>query len=101
MKKAQKIMRDFKKLKSQLHQTENSVFHCKDSNLWNHEASVRKKIKKLRSFSNKQIKEYNDVYDEYLQLLDTISKRLLNHYNKKNGTDYEFEEVVSKDKKDI
>jgi len=100
MKKAQRSLREFEKLKSQLRQIENSVNHCKDSNLWNHEASVRKKIKELKGLNDKQqFKEYNALIDGYLKLLDNISMRLLNFYNKKNATDYKFEDVVSKDKK--
>ncbi|MDD4699814.1 MAG: DEAD/DEAH box helicase [Oscillospiraceae bacterium] len=98
MKRAQKAMREFEKLKSQLRQTENIVNHSKDSNLWNPEANVRKKIKALKNLSDKQFKEYNEVYHGYLKLLDNISERLLKFYNKKNSTSYKFKEVVERDK---
>lgn len=98
MKRAQKAMREFEKFKSQLRQTENIVDHSKDSNLWNSEANVRKKIKALKSSGYEQFKEYNAVYNGYLNLLDNISVRILNYYNKKNKTDYKFEDVVEKDK---
>ena len=98
MKKVQKAMREFEKSKAQLGQTEHIVKNSKDSNLWNHEASVRKKIKALKGLSDIQLKEYAAVYDGYLQLLDTISMRLLNHYNKKKGTHYKFSEIVETDK---
>ncbi|HAN20097.1 MAG: RNA helicase [Clostridiales bacterium GWF2_36_10] len=98
MKKAQRTIRDFEKLKLQLQNTENIVRNTKDSALWNHEASIRKKIKILKELQYKQMKEYNDVYNGYLELLDVVSVRLLNFYNKKNGTDYKFEDIISKDK---
>jgi len=98
MKRAQKAMREFEKLRLQLKQTEIIVKNSKDSNLWNHEANVRKKIKALKEQQYKQLKEYTTVYNGYLQLLDNISMRLLNYYNKKNRTQYKFEDVVEKDK---
>lgn len=98
MKKAQKSLREFEKLKSQLRQIENIVNHCKDGNLWNHEATIRKKIKALKDLNDKQFREYSAVYHGYIRLLDKVSVRLLNNYNKKNKTDYNFDEVVQKDK---
>lgn len=98
MKKVQKTIRELDKLRLQLQQTENIVNNSKDSNLWNHEANVRKKIKALKGLGDKQLKEYTALYNGYLQLLDNISIRLLNYYNKKKGTHYKFEEIIEKDK---
>ena len=98
MKKYQKAAREIEKLKAQLKNTENSVANSKDSNLWNHESSVRKRIKLLKGLGEKTIKDYITVYNGYLKLLDTISVRLLSYYNKKNGTHYEFEEIVKTDR---
>lgn len=98
MKKVQRIMRDFEKLRAQLQQTENIIRNSKDSKLWSHEASIRKKIKILKELHYKQFKEYHDVYNGYLELLDVVSIRVLNLYNKKNGTSYKFEDVIEKDK---
>lgn len=98
MKKSQKMQRDFDKLKSQLKQIEQIARNSKDANLWSHEAAVRKKIKALKAFENKDIKEYKAVYDGYLSLLNTISERLLRHYNKRNKTAYIFEEIIESDR---
>ncbi len=98
MKKNQRAMRDFEKLKSQLSQTRNIVRHSKDANLWNHEASVRKKIKALAQLQDKNIRGYQSLYEDWVKLLDEISVRLLAHYNKRNGTDFQFGEIVEKDR---
>lgn len=98
MKKTQKAIREFEKLKTQLRQTEFIVKNSKDSNLWDHEAIVRKKIKALTNLRDKQLFGFDVVYDGYLQLLDTISARLLRYYNKRKGTAYQFEEIVEEDR---
>lgn len=98
MKKAQKAMREFDKISAQLGQTEHIVRNTKDSKLWDHEAIVRKKIKALKELEYADFKEFKDVYQGYLALLDEISARLLNHYNKKKGTSYQFEEIIKTDK---
>ena len=98
MKKAQKAMREFDKIKSQLCQTEHIIRNTRDSKLWDHEAIVRKRIKALKELEFRDFKEFKDVYQGYLELLDEISARLLNHYNKKKGTSYKFEEIIATDK---
>lgn len=92
-------MREFDRLKKQLRKHEEAVSSAKDSGLWSHEASVRKKIKALRELSDKQLKEYDSVYNGYLQLLDKISMRLLAYYNKKNGSNYRFEDIVENNRR--
>lgn len=99
MKKAQKAKREFDKLKDQLFKIKEIVKSTKDNKLWSHEASVRKKIRALEDIRDKHINGFDAVYKGYLELLDEISIRLLNQYNKKNDTDYKFEEIISKDKR--
>lgn len=98
MKKAQKAMREFSKLSSQLKQINEIVNNSRDSNLWNHEAAVRKRIRELKDPQFKLIRGYSEVLKGYLHLLDKISRRLLNFYNKKNKTNFKFEEIVQTDK---
>lgn len=97
MKKVQKAMREFEKIKSQLQHTASVVSHTKDSKLWDHEAIVRKKIKALKGMDARQFSDYDDTMLGYRALLDDISGRLLRHYNKKRGTSYQFEEIVGSD----
>ncbi len=98
MKKARKALREFEMLKKQLDQTAYIVKNSRDSKLWDHEASVRKRIKALRVMQYRDFKGFDSVMNGYLALLDEISIRLLNHYNKKKGASYRFEEIVDTDR---
>lgn len=93
MKKSGK-QRDFKKLKSQINHIEEIVYHSKPGALIEQETAIRKKIRQLKEMENEGFKDYKDTYDSYLELLEETSKRMLDHYNKKNGTDFNFYEVL-------
>ena len=98
MKKAQRVIRDFENLKKQLKLIEFTIKNTKDANLWTHEASIRKKLRILKELQYKQMQEYNTVFNGYIELLNSVSIRLLNLYNKKNNTSYKFEDIVEKNK---
>jgi ATP-dependent RNA helicase SUPV3L1/SUV3 len=88
------IERNFRKLKNQISQIDEIVRHTKTNSLWEHEASVRKKLKELREYENENLKDYKDVYEGYLKILEFISKRLIEDFNKRNKTDFHFDEIV-------
>ena len=98
MKKARKAQREFETIKKQLDQTAHIVSNTRDSKLWDHEASVRKRIRALHAMHYRDLKGFDEVLNGYLALLDDISKRLLNHYSKKKGMSYKFEEIVETDR---
>lgn len=87
-------LREFKKLKSQINQIEEIVHHSKVGALIEQETSIRKKIRLLKEMEKEGFKEYQDVCDRYEEILEDASKRILEDYNKKNNTDFEFYEVV-------
>lgn len=89
--------RDFKKIKSQFAQIQEIVKHTKSNALWEHEAAVRKKLKELKKFHKENLKDYKKVYENYSQLLEYISIRLVEDYNKKNNANFNFEAIL-KDK---
>ncbi len=97
MKKAQKAQREFEKIKSQLSQTAHIVRNTKDSKLWDHEAIVRKRIKALKAMDSRGFRDYPDVLERHFELLNEISRRLLDNYNKRKRTDYQFDEIVATD----
>lgn len=70
------------------------VTNTKTANLWSHEAAIRKKLKAMTKMQGENIKGYGQVYEEYRELLDDISIRLLDDYNRKNKTDFVFDEIV-------
>ncbi|MPQ43584.1 SUV3 family DEAD/DEAH box RNA helicase [Clostridium tarantellae] len=86
--------REFKKLKSQINQIEEIAHNSKLGALYEHESAVRKKIRLLEEIENEGFKDFKSLYERYESLLEYISKRLLDDYNKKNGTNFEFYEVI-------
>lgn len=93
VKKNRKETREFKQLKEQLIGTRQVVSHTKVGNLWTHEASVRKKLKQLHQMDGQSIKGFDNLLLDYRELLDQISERLLEDYNEKNHTNFDFEEI--------
>ena len=86
-------IREFKKYKSQINQIEEIIEHSKPGALIEHESSVRKKLRHLNELKV-DLKDYSIVVERYEELLEYVSKRLLEEYNKKNNTDFDFYEVV-------
>lgn len=89
--------RNFKKIKSQFAQIKEITMHTKSNVLWEHEAAVRKKIKEIKELKKENFKDYKIVYENYSQLLEYISIRLIDDYNKKHNTNFNFERIL-KDK---
>ncbi|SNV76643.1 mitochondrial ATP-dependent RNA helicase suv3 precursor [Clostridium cochlearium] len=92
--KKRTMERNFRKIKHQIDQMENIVKHTKNNALWDHEAAVRKKIKVLNEFKNENFRDFNRVYERYLDLLEDISIRIIENYNRKNNTEFTFSEIV-------
>ncbi|MBY6950817.1 helicase-related protein [Clostridium botulinum] len=98
MKKAS-IDRNFRKIKNSYSQTEDIVQHSKINSLWEQEASIRKKLKKLESMKDENIKDFKEVYNNYSHLLDYISKKLVKDYNIKHNTNFDFHEIIKGNRK--
>jgi ATP-dependent RNA helicase SUPV3L1/SUV3 len=88
------IERDFKKIKKQFTQIEEITKHTKGDALWENEVAVRKKLKILKGYENQNFREYKNVHENYLGLLKYISIRLIEEYNKKNNTVFNFKDIV-------
>ncbi|WP_251859761.1 helicase-related protein [Clostridium sp. Marseille-Q2269] len=93
------IERNFRKIKNSYTHIEDVVRHSKLNSLWEQESSIRKKIKILESMKDENIKDFNEVYNNYLELLDNISKRLVEYYNKKHNTNFDFGEIIKNNRK--
>ena len=81
MKKNAAIM-EFKKYKGQINQIEEIVEHSKSGALLEHESSIRKKLRSLKELENCGFKDYESVVERYEELLEYVSKRMLEDYNK-------------------
>lgn len=88
------LQRDYKKLKSQINNIEEIAHNSKPGALIEHESAVRKKIRQLKDMEGEGFKGFDEVYERYEELLEYISKKLLDDYNKKNGTDFDFYQVI-------
>ncbi|WP_297421974.1 helicase-related protein [Clostridium sp.] len=86
--------REFKKYKSQINQIEEIVEHSKPGALLEHESSIRKKLRHLKELEDQSLKDFKEVYERYEELLENVSKRMIDSYNKKNNTEFDFYEVV-------
>ncbi|MBE6087174.1 MAG: RNA helicase [Clostridium beijerinckii] len=86
--------REFKKYKGQINQIEEIVEHSKPGALLEHESSIRKKLRHLKELENQSLRDFNEVYERYEELLETVSKKMLDYYNKNNNTSFDFYEVV-------
>lgn len=95
MKRDQRDQREFNYLKKQYPKIKQEAAETKNKKLWHIEAVIRKKIKDLRALHPGNSSEYRQVYDSYVALLEDVSVRLLEHYNKAHKTEYEFNEVIS------
>ena len=94
MLKKNALQREFKKLKSQVNHIKEIAYNSKVGSLIEQESSLRKKIRLLNEMRNEGFKDFSLVKEEYEELLEYVSKRLLDDYNKKNNTDFDFYEVV-------
>lgn len=88
------MQREFKKLKSQINQIDEIAHNSKVGALIEQESSLRKKIRQLKEMENEGFKDFSSVNERYEELLEYISKRLLDDYNKKNNTDFDFYQVI-------
>lgn len=86
--------REFKKLKNQINQIEEIIHNSKGNSLFEHEATVRKKILQLKSMKKENLKDYDNVYERYENLLEETGKKILEAYNKRNGSNFDFYEVL-------
>ncbi|WBW97085.1 helicase-related protein [Oceanirhabdus sp. W0125-5] len=96
-------VRELNKLKGQLNQIEQIIKNTKTHSLWTHEASLRKKLKNLEEMKKfflkkryaKRVREIEETYKEYEDLLNYVSERLLEAYNEDNETNFKLYEITN------
>ena len=62
--------------------------------LWRLESVIRSRIKDLRALQGNNLPGCKPLFDSYTELLEEVSRRLLDNYNAVNKTDYVFDEVI-------
>lgn len=88
------LQREFKKLKSQINQISEIVHNSKQGTMIEHEATIRKKLKLLYEMEKEHFKEYDSTVEEYEEILEYVCKKILEDYNKKNDTEFDYYDVV-------
>lgn len=89
--------REFKKLKNQINQISEIVKNSKGNALHEHESTIRKKILLLMEIEKEGYegsKDFKELLESYEELLENVSKRILEDYNRKNNCDYDYYQVV-------
>ena len=86
--------REFKKLKNQVSQIQEIAHNSKGGALLENESTIRKKLLSLQEIEKEGFKEYNQVVEGYQSILEEVDKKLIEDYNKKNDTDFDYYEVV-------
>lgn len=93
--KKRTIERNFRKIKNEIAHIENLVKHTKSINgLWEHEGAIRRKLRHLKEFEEEDLRDFQKIYDRYLEALENVSTKLISDYNRKNKTNFTFHEVV-------
>lgn len=92
--KKNNMQREFKKLKLQINQIAEIAKNSKLSSLYEQEVVLRKKILILKEMENEGFKEFKKVVEDYEEVLELVSKRLLDDYNRKNNTEFDFYNVI-------
>lgn len=93
--------REFKKLQGQLKKIEEIVYNSKINSFFEHELTLRKKVELLNEMEREGFKNFSEVKAAYTGLLEYVSKTLLDDYNRKNNSNFTFEEVIGENFKKL
>lgn len=100
MKKERKWRMAFEELRRSFPQIRQQAAASGARHLLHHETVIRSQIRRLKKIPENLTPEYRTVFDGYTELLDDVSRRLLEQYNQKHHTDYRFESVVEGHRED-
>jgi len=95
MKRNTKAEAEFNRIRKQYRELKDQAEATKSSKLWHLESAIRGKLRALKAMDRDNLRNYRQVCENYAALLDEVSVRLLENYNRINRTDYEFEDVIS------
>ena len=95
MKQEQKQRRAFQEVRRNYAPLRDQAASSRARNLWHSESAIRSQLRRLSNLPARALPDYAAVYGDYAALLDEVSRRLLEQYNRKNGTDYALEDVVA------
>lgn len=95
MKKERKQRLAFERVKHNFPQMERQASVSRTRSLWHSEGSIRNQLRQLGNLPLADYPDGQEVYAQYAALLDDVSQRVLEQYNRKGGTTYSFDAVVA------
>ena len=98
MKKERKQRLAFERIKHNFSQIQRQASSSRARSLWHNESSIRSQLRQLRNLTLADFPDGQTVYAQYTALLDDVSRRVLEQYNRKAGTDYSFDAVVAENR---
>lgn len=98
MKKERKQRLAFERIQHNLSQVERQASLSRSRSLWHSESVIRSQLRQLKNLPLSDFSDGQAVYSRYVSLLDSVSRRILEQYNQKSGTDYGFDTVVAENR---
>ncbi|WP_312942725.1 DEAD/DEAH box helicase [Oscillibacter sp.] len=98
MKKERKQRLAFERVKHNFSQIQRQSFSSRARSLWHNESSIRSQLRQLGNLTLTDFPDGQEVYAQYTALLDNVSRRVLEQYNRKTGTNYSFDAVVAENR---
>ncbi len=98
MKKERKQRLAFERVRHNFSQIQRQASSSRARSLWHNESSIRSQLRQLGNLMLADFPDGQSVYDQYTVLLDDVSRRVLEQYNRKTGTNYSFDAVVDKNR---
>ncbi|MGL4847331.1 MAG: helicase-related protein [Clostridium sp.] len=93
--------RELKKFESQFRKTHEIIHNSGVKALISEDISIRKKLATLLEIKEFNLKGYEDVYEDYLDLLKYISREILEDYNKKNNSNFKFNDIAGENYRNL
>lgn len=94
MKKDQKVRMSFRKIKQRYPQLKEQSVSSHFRHLVHLESSVLNQIRQLEALPTHSLSGYEGLLDDYVNLAKNVSERLLQQYNQKNNTHYDFTAIL-------
>ena len=94
MKLQKKIDLEFAAIRGQYGKIKAIAARTSARHLWQQESAVRERIKSLIKMRQHPPEGFDDVYRDYVALLEELSLRILGQYNEQHNTAFRFQDVI-------
>lgn len=94
MKKEQKLRNAFRNIQQRYPKLKAASANSRRRHLIHLEASILDQIRRLRAMPVQSFPNYHTLLNQYIELLNEVSERILAQYNERNHTDYTLSSIV-------